>query len=63
MKEERTIELTERQRARIEEIKDELKEADPGLPRPSDEHVIKGLLDTWKAVGEGHYEQEVPDVE
>jgi hypothetical protein len=49
------IELTDRQRERIEEIKDECKEADPGCPRPTDEQVMESLLDTWDAVGDGFY--------
>jgi len=51
------IELTERQRHRIEEIKDECKEASPGCPRPTDEQIVKSLLDTWDAVNEGLYSE------
>jgi hypothetical protein len=50
-----TIELTDRQRERIEAIKDECKEANPGVPRPTDEQIVKSLLDTWDAVGDGLY--------
>ena len=50
-----TIELTDRQRERIEAIKDECKEADPGCPRPSDELIVSSLLDTWDAVDDGLY--------
>jgi hypothetical protein len=52
---ENRIELTDRQRERIESIKDECKEADPGLPRLTDEQVVSSLLDTWDAVNEGLY--------
>lgn len=56
------IHLTERQQNRFESIREECKEADPGLPAPTDEQLVKGLLDTWDAVGEGHYsEGEVPE--
>jgi hypothetical protein len=50
-----TIELTYRQRERIESIKDDCKEADPGCPRPTDEQIVKSLLDTWDAVDDGLY--------
>lgn len=50
-----TIELTERQRERLDAIKAECKEADPGLPEPSDELMFSSLLDTWDAIGNGHY--------
>jgi len=52
---ENRIELTDRQRDRIEAIKDECKESDPGLPRITDEQVLSILLDTWDAAGEGLY--------
>lgn len=50
-----TIELTGRQRERLDEIKAECKEADPDVPGPTDEQMVSSLLDTWDAVGEGHY--------
>lgn len=53
-----TIELTDRQRKRIESIKDECKEADPGLPRLTDDQVLSSLLDTWDAVNEGVYSED-----
>lgn len=49
------IELTDRQRERIDRIKDELEEAEPDCPRPTDEQVLKSLLDTWDAVDDGLY--------
>jgi hypothetical protein len=52
---ENRIELTDRQRDRIESIKDECKEANVGCPRPTDEQIMKSLLDTWDAVGDGLY--------
>lgn len=52
-----TIELTERQRDRLESIKQECKDADPGLPKPTDEQIFSSLLDTWDAVNEGLYSE------
>jgi len=52
-----TIELSDRQRDRLEQIKDECKEANPGCPRPTDEQIVKSLLDTWDAVNEGFYSE------
>ena len=49
------VELTERQRERLDDIKAECKEADPGLPEPTDEQMIDSLLDTWDAAGNGLY--------
>jgi len=53
-----TIELTDRQRKRIERIKQECKDADPGVPRLTDEQVLESLLDTWDAVNEGLYSED-----
>lgn len=50
-----TVELTDRQRNRLDAIKGECKEADPGLPEPTDEQIIDSLLDTWDAVNNGRY--------
>lgn len=50
-----TIELTPRQRERLDAIKVECKEADPNLPEPSDTQIMGSLLDTWDAVGDGLY--------
>jgi len=50
-----TTQLTDRQRERIDEIRDELNEAEPGVPAPTREQVIDSLLDTWDAIGRGHY--------
>lgn len=52
-----TIELTDRQRNRIESIKEHLKDADPNLPKPDDEHVIGMLLDSYNAIQNGYYEK------
>lgn len=49
------IELTDRQVERIDSIRAELKEAEPGVPPPSREQIIDSLLDTWDAIGRGHY--------
>lgn len=48
-----TIELTERQRERLDAIKTEC--ADDHMPEPTDEQIISSLLDTWDAVGDGLY--------
>lgn len=53
-----TLELTDRQRERLDRIKYECKEADPGLPEPTDEQVLRSLLDTWDAVDEGLYSED-----
>lgn len=58
MTDDRTIELTERQRERLDELKADCKEADPGLPEPSDEQMLDSLLDTWDAFVEGLYSEE-----
>lgn len=50
-----TLELTPRHRERLDEIKAKCKEADPGLPEPTDEQIVTSLLDTWDAVDEGVY--------
>lgn len=52
-----TLELTDRQRERLDAIKDDLEEAEPECPRATDEQVLKSLLDTWDAVGEGLYSE------
>lgn len=50
-----TTELTDRQLERIDSIQAELKEAEPGVPPPSREQIIDSLLDTWDAIGRGHF--------
>jgi hypothetical protein len=52
-----TIELTDRQRERFESIRAECKEADPGLPAPTDQQLISHLLDTRDAVRDGYYSE------
>jgi hypothetical protein len=47
------IELSDRQRERFEQVREECD--DPSVPEPTDEQVMKGLLDTWDAVNDGHY--------
>lgn len=50
------IELTERQRERLDRIKSEC--TGEGLsqsPEPTDQMMLSSLLDTWDAVGEGLY--------
>lgn len=47
------IELSERQHERFEQVREGCDE--PGVPEPTDQQVMKGLLDTWDAVNEGHY--------
>jgi hypothetical protein len=51
-----TIELTARQRERIEAIKRECK--NDHMPAPPDSQVLSSLLDTWDAVNEGYYSDE-----
>lgn len=51
----RVIELTERQRERLDKLKAECKAADPNLPEPTDQQMVKSLLDTWDAVNQGLY--------
>jgi len=48
-----TIELTDRQRERIETIKDEC--SDELTPDPEDREILSSLLDTWEAVNDGYY--------
>lgn len=50
------IELTDRQRERLNEIKAECTgEGIGNLPEPTDQMMLSALLDTWDAVGDGHY--------
>lgn len=49
----RGIELSKRHRERFEQVREECDES--GVPKPTDEQVMKGLLDTWDAVNDGHY--------
>lgn len=51
-----TLELTARQRERLDLIKAEC--ANDHLPEPTDEQMIDSLLDTWDAVGDGLYSNE-----
>jgi ribosomal protein L37AE/L43A len=48
------IELTARQRERLEEIKEECTD-DGRFPKPADSLMIDSLLDTWDAVSDGLY--------
>jgi DNA-binding MarR family transcriptional regulator len=48
------IELTERQRERLEEIKQECTSGGR-FPKPADGEIINSLLDTWDAVDQGLY--------
>lgn len=57
------IELTERQRRRLDEIKAECSgEGIGSLPEPSDQEMMKSLLDTWDAVGDGMYSDDEGDM-
>jgi hypothetical protein len=47
------IRLSERQRARFDRIKAEC--ANDHLPEPTDELMVKSLMDTWDAVDGGLY--------
>jgi hypothetical protein len=47
------IELTDRQRKRLDRIKSEC--ANDHLPEPSDQLMLSSLMDTWDAVDEGLY--------
>lgn len=50
------IELTTRQRQRLDDIKTECAGDGIGqLPEPTDEMMISSLLDTWDAVNDGYY--------
>lgn len=49
------IELTERQRKRLDQIKAEC--SDDSLPEPTDEQILKSLMDTWDAVSDGYYSE------
>lgn len=48
-----SIELTDRQRERLDAIKSEC--ASEHLPEPSDQQILSSLLDTWDAVGDELY--------
>ena len=48
-----TLELTDRQRKRLESIKAEC--SDPHIPEPTDSAMVSSLLDTWDAVNDGYY--------
>lgn len=50
-----TIHITDRQRDRIESIKDRLQEREHYIPGPSDKVVLRYLLDTAKGVRRGLY--------
>lgn len=53
------IELTDRQRKRLDEIKAECTGGSLGsLPEPTDQMMLSSLLDTWDAVGDGLYSTE-----
>ena len=49
----KTLELSGRTRQRFERIKEQCKT--DHVPAPEDEEMLKSLLDTWEAVGEGYY--------
>jgi hypothetical protein len=51
------IELSDRQRERFEELKEECTEGGR-LPKPSDSGMIDSLLDTWEAVDDGLYSED-----
>lgn len=51
------IQMPEKYRERFDQIKQECKEADPGVPEPSDEVLLSSLMDTWDAVGMGLYSE------
>ncbi|OLZ39093.1 hypothetical protein A6E15_19205 [Natrinema saccharevitans] len=48
------IEISDRQRERFESVREEW--TDDHLPAPSDDQVLKGLLDTKEAAAEGYYD-------
>lgn len=52
--EEQRLELSEKQRERFESIKEQCTNGG-SLPKPSDEMMLKSLMDTWDAVSEGYY--------
>lgn len=52
------IEITERQRKRLDGIRSECTGALGELPPPDDQEMLDSLMDTWDAVGEGHYSEE-----
>lgn len=47
-----SIELTERQRERLDRIK---AGCAGDTPEPIDEQIMNSLMDTWDAVGDGYY--------
>jgi hypothetical protein len=49
------IEMPDNLRERFEAIKQECKS--PYIPEPTDELMMKGLMDTWDAVNNGHYSE------
>lgn len=51
----RAIELTAAQRERFDRIRRECAEGGR-LPPPSDGAMLDSLMDTWDAVGDGHYD-------
>jgi DNA-directed RNA polymerase subunit RPC12/RpoP len=48
------LEITNQQRERLEEIKQECTD-DGRLPMPSDSEILDSLLDTWDVVDQGLY--------
>lgn len=48
-----SLEITERQRERFEQVRGEC--TDDELPEPTDDQIMKSLIDTWDAVADGHY--------
>lgn len=53
------LELSERQRERFDRIKSEC--SNDHLPEPTDDQMLKSLLDTWDAVDDGLYSGDSDD--
>lgn len=49
------IEISKRQRERLDRIKAEC--TNDYLPEPTDEQMVKSLMDTWDAVKDGYYSE------
>ncbi|WP_176548351.1 hypothetical protein [Natrinema sp. CBA1119] len=47
------LEISDRQRERFERVRDEC--TNDELPVPTDDQIMKSLIDTWDAVSDGHY--------
>lgn len=57
----KVLALSQKQAERFEAIRQECKEADPGLPELTDEQIIDTLLDTWGLVNTGFYTEGYTD--